>query len=175
MGRPYAEDITDTTQARTQLWDLIKDIKFAMFTTRHGNGHLHARPMTTQNRSLEADDSLWFFMALAAANVSYLDDQSIGADLGGGRANYYERVTPLPGRAFNRYRLAYIPFVESVTSPDWWRSPIPGQGPDFFPMHLAQAHRQLPDGSVIPVWLIGAIPIWWATLLLGSAAALYKR
>jgi hypothetical protein len=115
-------------------------------------------------------------MALAAANVSYLDDQSIGADLGGGgRANYYERVTPLPGRAFNRYRLAYIPFVESVTSPDWWRSPIPGQGPDFFPLHLAQARRQLPNGSVIPVWLIGAIPIWWVTLLLGSAAALYKR
>jgi len=115
-------------------------------------------------------------MALAAANVSYLDDQSIGADLGGGgRANYYERVTPAPGRAFNRYRLAYIPFVESVTSPEWWRSPIPGQGPDFFPWHLAQARRQLPDGSLIPLWLVGAIPIWWITLLLGSAAALYKR
>ena len=34
-----------------------------MFTTRHGNGHLHARPMTTQNKALEADDSLWFFMS----------------------------------------------------------------------------------------------------------------
>jgi general stress protein 26 len=48
---------------RDKLWSLIKDIKFAMFTTRHGNGHLHARPMTMQNMALEADDSLWFFMS----------------------------------------------------------------------------------------------------------------
>ena len=53
----------DTTDQRKQLWDMIKDIKFGMFTTKHGNGHLHARPMTTQNKSLEADDSLWFFMS----------------------------------------------------------------------------------------------------------------
>jgi len=40
-----------------------------MFTTRHGNGHLHARPMTTQNKALEADDSLWFFMSKASGPV----------------------------------------------------------------------------------------------------------
>jgi general stress protein 26 len=34
-----------------------------MFTTRHDDGHLHSRPMTTQNRGLEADESLWFFMS----------------------------------------------------------------------------------------------------------------
>ena len=48
---------------RDKLWKMIKDIRFAMFTTRHGNGHLHARPMTTQNKALESDDSLWFFMS----------------------------------------------------------------------------------------------------------------
>ena len=53
----------DTSAARDKLWKMIKDIKFAMFTTRHGNGHLHARPMTTQNKALEADESLWFFMS----------------------------------------------------------------------------------------------------------------
>jgi hypothetical protein len=117
-----------------------------------------------------------FVVALAAVSVSYLEDQSIGADLGGsGHANYYERVTPPPGRAFNRYRLAYIPFVEAATSADWLRSPIPGQGPDFFPLHLAQARRQLSNGAVIPRWLIVALPICWVTLLLGSAAALYRR
>lgn len=51
------------TEARTKLWDLIKDIRFAMFTTRHGNGHLHSRPMTTQNSKMDEDASLWFFMA----------------------------------------------------------------------------------------------------------------
>lgn len=57
--------MNDTGEQRELLWKLIKGIKFAMFTTRHGsNGHLHARPMTTQNKNgVEADDSLWFFMS----------------------------------------------------------------------------------------------------------------
>jgi len=49
--------------ARDKLWKMIEDIRFAMLTTRHGNGHLHARPMTTQNQGLGGDDSLWFFMS----------------------------------------------------------------------------------------------------------------
>jgi general stress protein 26 len=53
----------DTQNERELLWKLIKNIRFAMFTTRHGNGHLHSRPMTTQNKGLEADESLWFFMS----------------------------------------------------------------------------------------------------------------
>ena len=48
---------------RDRLWSLIKDTRFAMFTTRHGNGHLHSRPMTTQNKSIDEDDKLWFFMS----------------------------------------------------------------------------------------------------------------
>jgi len=55
--------MNDTNASRATLWRMIKDIKFAMFTTRHGNGHLHSRPMTTQNKGLEVDDSLWFFMS----------------------------------------------------------------------------------------------------------------
>jgi hypothetical protein len=115
-------------------------------------------------------------MALAATSVSYLEDQSIGADLGGGgRANYYERIIPAPGRAFNRYRLGYLPFLEAVTSPGWLQSPDLGQGPDYFPLHLTQARRQLSEGNTIPSWLIVGVPIAWLTLLAGSAAALYKR
>jgi general stress protein 26 len=55
--------MNDTSESRTLLWKMIKDIRFAMFTTRHGNGHLHSRPMTTQNKGIAADESLWFFMA----------------------------------------------------------------------------------------------------------------
>ena len=76
------------TESRDQLWSMIKDIKFGMFTTRHTNGHLHARPMTTQNSSLDEDESLWFFMSRRSdpvadlqggceVNVSYADT---GAD-----------------------------------------------------------------------------------------------
>lgn len=56
-------------EARAKLWELIKDIRFAMFTTRHTNGHLHSRPMTTQNRGIDEDSSLWFFMSRANGPV----------------------------------------------------------------------------------------------------------
>lgn len=53
----------DDNDQRAKLWDLIKDIKFGMLTTRHADGHLHARPMTTQNARLDEDDALWLFMS----------------------------------------------------------------------------------------------------------------
>ena len=59
-------DTPDTTHAfddRAHLWSLIKGIRFGMFTTRHTNGHMHSRPMTTQNSKLDEDESLWFFMS----------------------------------------------------------------------------------------------------------------
>ena len=66
LSAHHPEDISngyETQEAREHLWELIKDIRFSMFTTRHRNGHLHARPMTTQNRSVDESASLWFFMA----------------------------------------------------------------------------------------------------------------
>lgn len=62
----------DNLEARTQLWELIKDTRFAMFTTRHHNGHLHSRPMTTQNKRVDEDDSLWFFMSRKSEPVEDL-------------------------------------------------------------------------------------------------------
>ena len=57
------ERVAHLSHDREKLWNLIKAIKFAMFTTRHGNGHLHSRPMTTQNGKIDEDTSLWFFMS----------------------------------------------------------------------------------------------------------------
>ena len=57
---------------RERLWALIKNIRFAMFTTRHQNGHLHSRPMTTQNSAVEEDSSLWFFMSRKGEPVADL-------------------------------------------------------------------------------------------------------
>ena len=62
----------DTRNERELLWKLIKNIRFAMFTTRDGNGHLLSRPMTTQNKGLEADESLWFFMSKSGDPVQDL-------------------------------------------------------------------------------------------------------
>lgn len=58
--------------AREKLWHLIKDIRFSMFTVRHANGHLHSRPMTTQNSSVDEDSSLWFFMSRGSEPVADL-------------------------------------------------------------------------------------------------------
>ena len=59
----------DTHSLHTEkLWDLIKDIRFAMFTTRHPNGHLHGCPMTLQNKSVD-DGTLWFFMSRKGETV----------------------------------------------------------------------------------------------------------
>jgi len=76
-----------TARGREKLSDLIKDIKFAMFTThKPDGGHLHSRPMTTQNKRID-DDALWFFMSRSGdpvaefegddqVNVSYADPGS---------------------------------------------------------------------------------------------------
>lgn len=69
------DNVTDSVKARSTLWGLIKDIRFAMFTTRHANGHLHSRPMTTQNSSLDEDTNLWFFMSRKSEPVA-----DLGAD-----------------------------------------------------------------------------------------------
>lgn len=45
----------------SKLWDLIKDIRFAMLTVRHGDGTMRARPMTTQNTKDDRAGTIWFF------------------------------------------------------------------------------------------------------------------
>ena len=54
---------------KAHLWELIKDIRFGMLTTRHGNGHLHSRPMTTQNSGEDEDAALWFFASRSSDSV----------------------------------------------------------------------------------------------------------
>jgi len=65
----HANPTTDA-EAQLRLWDLIKDIRFAMFTSRHANGHLHSRPMTTQNTKVDEDATLWFFMTRQGDTVA---------------------------------------------------------------------------------------------------------
>jgi hypothetical protein len=115
---------------------------------------------------------LGFAVALAATSVSYLEDQSLGGDLTtGARTVYYERINPAPGRVWNRYRLDYLPFVSTMKAPDWFSSANLGQGPDYLPLHLLQARRQLPDGATIPLWLVWGWPAAWLGALAASGTA----
>ena len=45
---------TQITNDTTKLWDLIKGTRFGMLTHRHEDG-LHSHPLTTQNKTLDAD------------------------------------------------------------------------------------------------------------------------
>ncbi len=125
---------------------------------------------------LTACAGIGMMMALLAVSVSFLEDQGLGGDLGSGaRTVYYERITPAPGRAWNRYRLDYVPFVSAMRSPGWLHATKLGEGPDFFPLHLLQARRQLANGEAIPLWLVWAMPACWLAMLAAAAAAMTRR
>ena len=52
------------------LWELIKDIKFGMFTHRDRQGMLHAHPLTTQNKALDEHAVLYFFVKTGSGIVA---------------------------------------------------------------------------------------------------------
>src|SRR6476659_10596140 len=58
MCPAHEKDMITSAKKIDELYDLIKGIETAMFTTRTATGHLVSRPMATQDRIAEAD--LWF-------------------------------------------------------------------------------------------------------------------
>lgn len=136
-----------------------------------------ARPIETRSRAgLVSCAVVGFTMAALATSVSFLEDQGIGSDLGAGaRLAYYERIDPAPGRPWNRYRLAYIPFLRTLSSGHWPAGDSLGHGLDFFPHHLARARHELPGGSAIPAWLVWAPPLVWFPLFGFAGVALSRR
>ena len=80
--------MSNTSSDLQTLWDLIKDIKFGMLTHRHSDGSLQGHPLTTQNKSMDENSVLYFFISQKSematrlrsdsnVNVSYADT---GAD-----------------------------------------------------------------------------------------------
>jgi general stress protein 26 len=68
-------DTTKSTTARHDhetLWDLIKDIKFGMLTHRHNDGSLQGHPLTTQNKSIDENSTLYFFISKKSEMASRL-------------------------------------------------------------------------------------------------------
>ncbi len=57
---------------REKLWDLIKDIKFGMLTHRHSSGMMHSCPLTTQNKKLDENSMLYFFISRKSEMASAL-------------------------------------------------------------------------------------------------------
>lgn len=67
--------MTDTTPTQ-RLAELIKDFRFAMFTTRNAQGRLVAHPLTVQETEFDGD--LWFLVSRSASFVEDLrrDDRA---------------------------------------------------------------------------------------------------
>ncbi len=92
--RQIDDPTASETPKRIRLWDLVKDIRFAMFTSRHANGHLHSRPMTTQNAKVDEDASLWFFMSRRGEPVGDLaDDPMVNIVYADPAANSYVSIS----------------------------------------------------------------------------------
>lgn len=53
--------MTDSTDDRTKVAELVKNFRFAMFVTRHTDGTLVAHPLTVQEAEFDGD--LWFLVS----------------------------------------------------------------------------------------------------------------
>jgi hypothetical protein len=111
-------------------------------------------------------------VALLSVSISFLQDQALGNDYA--RMGYYERIVPAPGRAWNRYRLGYVPFVKTVLSGEWPASSQVGKGADFFVMHLSRARAAIPEAQVIPWWLPWVLALVWTGLLGAAGGGLWQ-
>lgn len=134
-----------------------------------------AAPVEPPRAALAVCGAIGVAMAVMALTVSFFEDQGLGGDLrAGARTVYYERIDPAPGRPWNRYRLDYVPFVAALGSPGWSHAPVLGQGPDFFPLHLAQLKRLNSNAAVVPAWLPYAWPVVWLAVLAAGATLLVR-
>ena len=62
------------------LWELIKDVKFAMLTHRHSDGSLQGHPLTTQNKSIDEGSVLYFFISeKSELSVRLREDSNVNA------------------------------------------------------------------------------------------------
>ena len=68
--------MANTMSDAQQLWSLIKDIRFGMFTHRHASGRLHSHPLTTQNKSLDEESRLYFFVACTSEIVTCIQQDA---------------------------------------------------------------------------------------------------
>jgi general stress protein 26 len=69
---------TTETHDTAKLWDLIKGTRFGMLTHRHADdGLLHSHPLTTQNKQLDADGKLYFFVPKDGAIAQHVPHDGI--------------------------------------------------------------------------------------------------
>jgi protease I len=92
---PQLREAAERRKQIGKLWELIKDIRVAMLTTREPDGSLHSRPMGTQLKKFEG--TLWFFTALHSPKQEEVaGDQHVSVTYADPKQHRYVSVT---GRA----------------------------------------------------------------------------
>ncbi|MGE8396497.1 MAG: pyridoxamine 5'-phosphate oxidase family protein [Comamonas sp.] len=112
---------------REALWELIKDIRFAMVIHHHDDGHLHACPMTTANKEgMDEDQNLYFLINKTSdlarcvqhngqINVSYADPGKDSYVSVSAQARISDDMA-LKEKLFNAMAKAWFP--DGVTDPN---------------------------------------------------------
>ncbi len=95
-----------------QLYELIADIKTAMFTTRMGDGRLVSRPMSTQKRNPMAD--LWFVTDIESHKIDELEAEP-DINLSYFNTKSYEWVSVSGTATLSTDR----DLIRSLYEPDW--------------------------------------------------------
>jgi general stress protein 26 len=146
------------TSNREKLWALIKDIKFGMLTTRHADGHLHSRPMTTQNTRLDEDDALWLFMsrrgdsaadlqASPAVCMSFADTDNDSYVCVAGTATVSEDTA--------KKKALWSPMAKA-----WFPGGV--DDPDLMLVHLAIEHADywdVKESKIVQLWRMAAAAV----------------
>ncbi|MBU1361981.1 MAG: pyridoxamine 5'-phosphate oxidase family protein [Gammaproteobacteria bacterium] len=77
-----------------KLWELIKDTRFGMLTHRHDDGELHSHPLTTQNKDIDTDAALYFFIPKDGEIATHVaSDPSVNLAYANTDADSYVSVT----------------------------------------------------------------------------------
>ena len=83
-----------STPEHDTLWELIKDTRFGMLTHRHSDGQLHSHPLTTQNKKVDEQSTLYFFVPKSGDIVRHVaTDPSVNVAYANTDADSYVSVT----------------------------------------------------------------------------------
>jgi general stress protein 26 len=86
--------MTTSTSEHDKLWELIKDTRFGMLTHRHSDGQLHSHPLTTQNKKVDEQSTLYFFVPRDGDIVRHVaSDPSVNVAYANTDADSYVSVT----------------------------------------------------------------------------------
>ena len=63
--------ISHALDDRRKVWDMIKNIRTALFVTHDEDGGMHARPMVVNQRTFDGD--LWFFTSVDSPKIEEIE------------------------------------------------------------------------------------------------------